>query len=180
MLIAPTYNYIRLASRLRPRWFALSRWRKVIRGIDRSRAVDGFVFLLYKGKPLYDGSGGGRREEEEGGLENPCLLTSLWNWLGPLWRVDELLYLSLSFSLSLFPSVSALKTSLSQLYFRTVRSFAYMCAHALYAACSRARFSWRCLLQNAISPAPFIAHECVRNGGIRNRRLYLTHWNRFP
>lgn len=26
-------------------------------------------------------------------FENHCLLTFLWNWRGPLWRVDEFLYL---------------------------------------------------------------------------------------
>lgn len=36
-------------------------------------------------------------------FENHCLLTFLWNWRGPLWRVDELLYL-LVLSKLLLPS----------------------------------------------------------------------------
>lgn len=127
-----------------------------------SFAVDGFVFLDIKGN----------RYTMVRGLENPCLLTSLWNWLGPLWRVDELLYLSL---------LVLSKLLLPQLYFR-IRAF--VCAYACVCVWARARARYMCVrlhvgtgiaAKRDITRTVYRASVCAyENGGTRNRRLYLT------
>lgn len=111
-----------------------------------SFAVDGFVFLDIKGN----------RYTMVRGLENPCLLTSLWNWLGPLWRVDELLYLSL---------LVLSKLLLPQLYFR-IRAFVCVSERALvYYMYVSSCGNWHCC-KTWYHPHR-LPRECMR---IRKRR----------
>lgn len=79
----PIYCNYRIYSQIATEILAFWWWRKAIWRIDRPSLLM-VSCSVYKGKSLC---------AMVRGLENPCLLTSLWNWLGPLWRVDELLYL---------------------------------------------------------------------------------------